>query len=117
MTTYRGKPVNLQGRQPLDVDVQWAGSATSGAVNMHGATAGLRLYLPADFAGSAVTFTELTPAGDWAAVYRDGVAVSETVTAGAWNVISAFGELFGCDQIKIVSGSTETCRGYLRGAG
>lgn len=116
--SYRGKPVNIQGREPKTEVVTWAGATTSAAINMQGATAGLRLYLPAGFAGTAVTFTELTPAGDWVAVYRDGVIVTETIKAAtaAWNVISAFGELFAADQIKIVSNQTETCKGYLRGA-
>ncbi len=116
--SYRGKPVNIQGREPKTEIVAWAGSATSAAIKMQGANAGLRLYLPSCFAGATVTFVELTPGGDWVAVYRDGVVVSETIKAAtaAWNVISAFGELFAAGQIKVVSDQTETCQGYLRGA-
>lgn len=117
--SYRGKPVKIQGREPKTELVSWDGSATSAAINMQGANAGLRLYLPVNFAGAAVTFLELSPAGDWAPVYNDGVIVTETIkgATAAWNVISADGQLFSCDQIKIVSDQTETCKGHLRGAG
>lgn len=93
--------------------VTWTSNATSNEISIDGFSSGLQLFLPAEFAGAAITYETKTPAGDWVEVHSAGSAVSDTVTADACNKLSA-GDLFGLRQIRLVSDETETCSATLQ---
>lgn len=74
----------------------------------------LAVYLPAAFAGSALTFEVELPDGTFAALNSAGSAVTVNCTAAKVNALPA--SLAAFASIKLVSTDTETLTGTLFGS-
>jgi len=92
--------------------VTWSASKTSAAIKLDGKSRALFLEIPATFTTASVTYKQKDAAGTWKDVYKDGVQLSTTVSAGKMNKLPG-DDLFGLDEIQIISNTAETGNGYL----
>ena len=96
-------------------NVTWSASTDSAEVAGLAGLAGFAIYLPATFAGSALSFKAELPDGTFAVVHNNGSDLSVAVAAGKLNVLPA--ELFGGFPAgKFVSTDAETGTGKLLGS-
>ncbi len=94
-----------------DYEVEWAGSTTSGVIDLYSKGAPMAIVTPASFGATAITFEAATSAnGTFAPVNKeDGTAISVTVsdTAAGWadltNIFPA-----SVRYVKLVAGSSIT---------
>lgn len=89
--------------------ITFTGSTTSASIDV-GDHDPVFLYLPAAFAGTAVTF-EGKVGDDWVAMQSGGSAISHTVAKGKLERLPA--TLAGVSEIRLVSNATETVEGKL----
>lgn len=89
--------------------VTFSGSNTSESIDV-GDFDPAFIYLPAEFAGSAVTFEGKV--GDaWVAMQSGGSAISHTVVTGKLERLPA--TIAGVSEIRLVSDATETVEGTI----
>src|SRR4051794_6316465 len=88
-----------------------SGGATSAAIDLHGGVL-CGFFLPAEFDGTALTFTAASdPAGTFVAVKDSGgTAITFTVAASGYYGLKAdqINVLKGCRFLKLVSGTSQS---------
>jgi len=100
-------------RKSYAKNITWSGATDSAAVDGLGGASAFHLYLPATFAGTALTFKAKVGSAYYL-VHNNGADLTVTVAAAKVNVLPA--ELFGgFDAGKFVSDQSETCVGELHG--
>lgn len=94
--------------------VTWSASALSNQIDVREINTRLQLELGADFTGNSITYLAVNASGVPVALKKGGVAVTDTVSAGARNVLST--DLTGVDVLVLQSNQIETCEGTIYGA-
>lgn len=88
-----------------------SGAASSNAIDLHGGVL-YGFYLPAEFDGTALTFTTAPTADGTFVAVKDsaGSAISFTVAASGFYGLSAdqVAKLKGCRFLKLVSGTNQS---------
>jgi hypothetical protein len=88
-----------------------SGQAASAEIDLHGGVL-YGIYLPAEFDGTALTFTTAPAAGGGHVAVKDssGSAISFTVAASGFYGLSAdqVAKLKGCRFLKLVSGTNQS---------